>query len=219
MHEERWHLGAQSDGQSRVADAFGSPAIGEADDEQAGVAGRFEDTCFARGDENGLGDDSDNLLHQSEARASSRLASRRPSAGFASVPRSRSVVPSDCASQAATSIAAQSCSTPPNGVTTGPAAISPAPDEHTDIAGCAFEDSREILVGKTALEELRCCVEKDEVDVVLCGESHDVGSRLARGESGDAGRDALLRQDVSAFGERSVRSRKLSRRPARVEPG
>jgi hypothetical protein len=62
--EERWHLGAQSDAQSRVADAFGSPTIGEADDEQAGVAGCLEDTCFARGDENGLRDDPDNLLHQ-----------------------------------------------------------------------------------------------------------------------------------------------------------
>jgi hypothetical protein len=47
-----------------LADAFASPAVGEADDEQAGVARRFEHTCFARADENGLGDDSDNLLHQ-----------------------------------------------------------------------------------------------------------------------------------------------------------
>ena len=63
-HEERRHLGAQSDGHSRVADAIGPPAIGEADDEQAGVSGRFEDTCAAPGDENGLGHGSNNLLYQ-----------------------------------------------------------------------------------------------------------------------------------------------------------
>ena len=63
-HEEGWHLGAQSDGRSRVAYAIGPPTIGEADDEQAGVSGRFEDTFFARADENGLGHDSNNLLYQ-----------------------------------------------------------------------------------------------------------------------------------------------------------
>jgi hypothetical protein len=63
-HEERWHPGAKSDGHSRLANAFGSPAIGKADDEQASVARCFEHARFARADENGLGDDSDNLLHE-----------------------------------------------------------------------------------------------------------------------------------------------------------
>ena len=49
-HEERWYLGAQSDSKSGVAEAFGSPTVGEADDEQTGVAGCFEDTGFARAD-------------------------------------------------------------------------------------------------------------------------------------------------------------------------
>jgi hypothetical protein len=47
-----------------VADAFGSPAVGQAYDEQAGVAGGCEDTLFAGRDENRLGGDSDNLLHE-----------------------------------------------------------------------------------------------------------------------------------------------------------
>ena len=145
-----------------------------------------------------------------EARDKSLLASRRSSAGLASVPRSRSVVPSDWASQAATSIADQSCSTPPNGVTIGPVAISPAPDEHSDIAGRALEDNREILVGMATLEELRGGVEKHEIDVVLGGESHGVRAWLARGVGGYAGRDALLRERVSAFGERGARGRKLA---------
>ena len=63
-HEERRHLGAQSDGHSRMADAIGPPALGEADDEQAGVSGSFEDTSSARADEKGLGRDSNNLLYQ-----------------------------------------------------------------------------------------------------------------------------------------------------------
>jgi hypothetical protein len=63
-YEERWYFGTQGDGHSRVADAFGPPAVGQADNEQACITGCFEHTCFARADENGLGDDSDNLLHQ-----------------------------------------------------------------------------------------------------------------------------------------------------------
>ena len=82
--------------------------------------------------------------------------------------------------------------------------------EHTDIAGRALEDGREILVGEAALEEVGCCVEKDEVDVVLGGESHGVRSRLARGVGGYAGRDALLARGVSAFGERGARGRELT---------
>ena len=153
-----------------------------------------------------------------EARDKSLLASRRSTAGLASVPRSRSVVPSDWASQAATSIADQSCSTPPNGVTIGPVGHLSAPDEHSDIAGRALEDNREILGRGGHLEELRCSVEKHEIDVVLGGEPHGVRARLARGVDGDAGRDALLRERVSALGERGARGRKLDHRRARAEP-
>ena len=64
------------------ADAFGSPAIGQADDEQAGVAGRFEDTCFARADENGLGDDSDNLLHQKRGAGKKPAGVAAPESGI-----------------------------------------------------------------------------------------------------------------------------------------
>jgi hypothetical protein len=68
-HKERRYLGAQSD-----------PAIGEADDEQACVAGCFEHTCFARADEHGLCGDSNNLLHEK------RGADKKP-AGVATLQR------------------------------------------------------------------------------------------------------------------------------------
>ena len=65
-----------------LADAFGSPAIGEADDEQAGVAGRFEDTFFARADENGLGGDSDDLLHQKRGAGEEPAGVAAPESGI-----------------------------------------------------------------------------------------------------------------------------------------
>ena len=81
-HEERRHLRAQSDGQSRESEALGSPAIGEADDEQAGVAGRFEDTYFTRTYENGLGGDSDDLLHQKRSAAKKPAGVAAPESGI-----------------------------------------------------------------------------------------------------------------------------------------
>ena len=165
---------------------------------------------IAGGDENRLGDDSDHLLHEQRRAGESRLASRRPTAGSALVPRSRSVVPSDWASQAATSIADQSCSTPPNGVTIGPVAISPPPTSTATSQGARSRTTASSWSGRPLVQEPRGSVEKHEIDVVLGGEPHGVHAWLARGVDGDAGRDALLRERVSALGERGARGRKLA---------
>ena len=92
-YEERRHVDARRDGKADTADSFRTPAIREADDHNPRVTCGFENAFLPRGHENGLRDDSDDLLNEERARASGRLASRRPSAGSASVPRSRSVVP------------------------------------------------------------------------------------------------------------------------------
>ena len=86
----------------------------------------------------------------------------------------------------------------------------PTPDEYGGIAGCPFEDDREIRVGLSTLEQPRGCVEQDEIDVVLDGQPHSIDTWLARRIRGYAGLDASLRESVSALGQRGVRGRQLS---------
>ena len=91
----------------------------------------------------------------SEARASSRLASRRPRASSASVPTSRSVVPSDCGE-------------PCRELDRGPVVIDaaerrhdrtgrppPAPGEEGDVAGCAARARPRVLVGSSRARAAR----------------------------------------------------------------
>ena len=103
-----------------------------------------------------------------DARASSLLASRRPRAASASVPSSRSVVPRDRASHAATSIADQSCSTPPNGVTTGPEPAAAAASE-PDVAGRADSGARRGPGRAGRCSSSRRRVDQHELGVVSCG--------------------------------------------------
>jgi hypothetical protein len=63
-HEQRRRAGADGHGGSHPTDAFGSPTLGKADDEEPSVACAFEDSLLTGADENGLGDDADDLLHQ-----------------------------------------------------------------------------------------------------------------------------------------------------------
>jgi hypothetical protein len=86
----------------------------------------------------------------------------------------------------------------------------PTPGEHGDVAGCALEDNREILVGVTALEEPGGSVEKHEIHVVLRRESHRIRAWLTRRVDGYAGGDASLRESVSPFGERGARGGELA---------
>jgi hypothetical protein len=80
-----------------VADAFGPPPVGQANDEQASVACRLEDAFLTGPDEDRLGDDSDHLLHE-HRRARQEPAGVAPLEGGVGVgaeePERRSIVSS-----------------------------------------------------------------------------------------------------------------------------
>ena len=85
-----------------------------------------------------------------------------------------------------------------------------SPDEHGDIAGCAFEDSREILVGMAASRSPGAASRRMRSTSCSVASRTASAAWLARGVGGYAGCDALLRERVSAFGERGARGRELT---------
>src|SRR5689334_18894456 len=62
--EERRAIGGGGDGSAVGADSFCSPAVGEADYEEPRVRCGFEEALGAGADEEWLGDDADQLLHE-----------------------------------------------------------------------------------------------------------------------------------------------------------
>ena len=193
-----------------MADAFGSPPVGEADDEQAGVACRLEDAVLTWRDEHRLGDDSHHLLHEHARRATaacSRRAVRPPgrprfrAAGASSRATARATRPPRSQTSRARHLrrASRSARSParrfrrarqhrrarargrPRG---------PGPDGHSRSAP-----------GR---------VDEHDVDVVLGGELRGLRAGLARRVGGDPRRNAAF---VRA--RPGVRRARRSRRPTR----
>ena len=178
----------------------------------ARVACGVEHAVLARGHEHRLGDDSDDLLDEQ------RRAGQEP-AGVAPAERGIRLGADEPerrperrpASHAASSIADQSCSTPPNGVTTGPSPTPPLADQHGDVARRALENAVEISGRGGRSRGARATPRRDEVDVVLGREPHRVGAGLGRGVRGDAGRRRRARRD-RAGARRAPASRPPGRR-------
>ena len=172
---------------------------------------------LAGADEHRLGDDSDHLLHEERGAGEESAAVAAAKTGSASVPRSRSVVPSAPASQAASSIAAQSCSTPPNGVTTAAAHVAVPASTATSHGACSSTTPRSS--SGRPLSRSRARIDEDEVDVVLRRKSHGIGSGLGRRKGGHPAGHALLSERVrcpASAALAAARSSSVRRRRARM---
>ncbi len=191
------------------ADPVLAPAIREADHEQPCVRGRLDYAGLARLDQARFGHDPDNLLHQERCARQQPACVASPDAGSASVPSRRKVVPSDDASQAASSIADQSCSAPPNGVTTGPSAA-PVPAVRRPTSHGA-RSSRDANGSSSApvVEKLPRRLREDEINWLLGREQLPPLHLPRRGVGGDTARNASRDDCFALLGERGRRRREL----------
>ena len=135
------------------------PAVGEPDDDEARRRRPATRPSAPGSTSSGSAVTPNARWIASDALASSRLASRSASFG----PASRSGTSSAPASQAPISIAVQSCSPPPNGTSTGPAARACPPDQHTDVARRRAEHARVSRI----LQQRAPARREEQVDVLL----------------------------------------------------
>jgi hypothetical protein len=208
-HEQGRCFGSCGDRETHRADALCSPAVGQADDEQTGVARAFEDAFLAGGNENRLGHGSDHLLHE-QGRAGekpARVAASRSGVGFRSEEPERG---SERLREPGGQLdrrpvvfdsSERGHDRPGRDLTT--------PDEHRNVARGMFEDNLEVL-GERTLDQAQRCIGQDEIDIVLFGEPDGVGSRFECGKGRDTRRHASLGEPVSMFGECSVHVRQLA---------
>ena len=191
-----------------VAEALLAPAIGEADDQQAGALRERSDPAAPGAREQRLGDDArsplDDQRRVGEQAAGVAAVGRAPRMQRRSAAAARPVAR---ATQAPSSSAAQSCRAAPKGTTTGPCPDRPARrDEHRDVTRGLLQDRQGV-----GLERRAAGGHQQQVGVLSSGEPREIAAWRRRREGRGPGRDAARAQVLGPVGERRGRGADLSR--------
>ena len=180
-----------------------APALGEADDQQAGVLGQGHHALAARRGQERLGHDARRSAGRSaSASASRRLASRPSSRPSEAAPISRSGAPVARATQAPSSSAAQSCQAAPNGTITGPEPQRAAGlEQHCHVAWRLLEDDRGLAVERRRGRRPSAAVPRSRWDARRTMSSPGAGDENAAVRAASPSAEEL----VPAVGERRRR--------------